>query len=241
MQEPPFDKLALAQAILEIVPLIARTIDSTLRGGASSVPIAPPHIGLLKLLSERALTQSELAQMQRVVPSTMSATIDVLQRRGWVERAAVPGDRRATQIQITPEGMDVLIETERRAIDLVETLLDGISEAEQRQLWDGVQVMRRLFEGFTREAGLPPFPFGAMPFPPGFPPPGFPLPPGMPLPPGFPPPPDVLIPAPPGAPPMLWIYGDTPPVPPEPPTRRPTGETPPADKEDHEDDRPETV
>jgi DNA-binding MarR family transcriptional regulator len=66
-------------------------------------------------------------------PATMTGILDRLERRGLVSRTARPGDRRAVQIELTPDGAEAaatirrtLRTLERRALaDLPPEALDG--------------------------------------------------------------------------------------------------------------------
>lgn len=66
---------------------------------------------LLALLSEspdRRRRMSDLACQLHVSPSGMTRRIDGLVRRGWVERAQCPEDRRGSLAVLTDEGFEVL-------------------------------------------------------------------------------------------------------------------------------------
>jgi len=64
------------------------------------------HAGLIALhfLEAGPLNQSELARLAKVEAQTMSRTIERLERRGLVRRAADPGDRRRLIVTRTDEG-----------------------------------------------------------------------------------------------------------------------------------------
>jgi DNA-binding MarR family transcriptional regulator len=50
------------------------------------------------------LPPSQVSDRVLVPSATMTATLDVLERRGWIRRVPNPGDRRSTLIEITPDG-----------------------------------------------------------------------------------------------------------------------------------------
>src|SRR5499427_9808465 len=80
-----------ARDILEIVPLVMRTVAAELRA-AGELP-APAHFGLLSILSERSRMLTELAAIQGVSLPTMSNSISAMVDRGWVRRTAPGVDR----------------------------------------------------------------------------------------------------------------------------------------------------
>src|SRR3979409_1448167 len=88
-----------AREILEIIPLVMRTVAAELRA-AGELP-APAHFGLLSLLTSKSGpgTGSELAALQGVSLPTMSNTISAMVGRGWVRRAAAGPDRRVVGIE----------------------------------------------------------------------------------------------------------------------------------------------
>src|SRR5262244_4147809 len=81
-----------AREILEIIPLVMRTVAAELRA-AGELP-APAHFGLLSVLSERPRMLTELASIQGVSLPTMSNSISAMVERGWVRRTAPDTDRR---------------------------------------------------------------------------------------------------------------------------------------------------
>lgn len=93
-----------------------------------------------------ALTPSEINERMVIGASTMTGTLDALERRGWVRRVPKPNDRRSVLVEITPEGratadrllpgvhavehevMAVLSENERRQLHrLLDKLLAGLA------------------------------------------------------------------------------------------------------------------
>ena len=73
-----------ARDILEIIPLVMRTVAAELRA-AGEMP-APAHFGLLSILSVRPRMLSDLASLQGVSLPTMSNSISAMVERGWVRR-----------------------------------------------------------------------------------------------------------------------------------------------------------
>src|SRR5258708_30928058 len=77
-----------ARDILEIIPLVMRTVAAELRS-AGEMP-APAHFGLLSILSARPRMLTELAALQGVSLPTISNSISAMVDRGWVPRAPPP-------------------------------------------------------------------------------------------------------------------------------------------------------
>jgi len=99
----------------------------------ASFDVAHPVVTALAVLegADRPLTPSEIGERVLVASATMTSTLDVLERRGWVERRPNPDDRRSVLVAITAEG--------RAATD---QFLPGIREVERRMM-SGLTPMER--------------------------------------------------------------------------------------------------
>jgi DNA-binding MarR family transcriptional regulator len=79
-------------------------------------------------------TQRELSEFLDLDPSQVVALVDVLEKRGLVERLTDPKDRRSRMIAVTDEGHRV----EQRGYELTEAsdreVLAGLTTAEREQL-----------------------------------------------------------------------------------------------------------
>lgn len=54
--------------------------------------------------AEVPLTPSQVSDRVLIASATMTATLDLLERHGWIRRVANPDDRRSTLIEITTDG-----------------------------------------------------------------------------------------------------------------------------------------
>jgi DNA-binding MarR family transcriptional regulator len=132
-----------ARELLEIVPLVMRTVAAQLRA-AGEFP-APAHFGLLSILSERPRTLTELASIQGVSLPTMSNSISAMVDRGWVRRTAPETDRRVAIIEVTPPGRAALERVARAAEGYLVDVLGPLDGPSRRRLHDGLIVLRQLF------------------------------------------------------------------------------------------------
>ena len=122
MQE--LERLVAAHADL---PMPAFTVLAVLDGAGG--PLTPSQIG------ERALVAS----------ATMTATLDLLERRDWVRRSPNPDDRRSTFVEITADGRA----TADRLLPAIRTVereaLSALTESERRRLTGTLgKVLERL-------------------------------------------------------------------------------------------------
>ncbi|MDO0934446.1 MarR family transcriptional regulator [Streptomyces sp. DG2A-72] len=68
-----------------------------------AIPVSEAH-ALGELAQEGELRQVELGRRLRLEKSTVSRLVGQLAARGWVERAAAPGDGRGVVLRLTPSG-----------------------------------------------------------------------------------------------------------------------------------------
>ena len=135
-----------ARDILEIVPLVMRTVAAELRA-AGELP-APAHFGLLSILCERPRMLTELASIQGVSLPTMSNSISSMVDHGWVKRGT-PGDsdRRVIMIEVTAAGRAALERVACAAeAHLAEALL-SLDAPSRKRLHGGLGVLRKIFAG----------------------------------------------------------------------------------------------
>src|SRR5882757_654450 len=132
-----------AREILEIIPLVMRTVAAELRA-AGEMP-APAHFGLLSLLSVRPRMLSDLASLQGVILPTMSNSISAMVERGWVRREAPDGDRRVVMIDVTPTGRAALERVSKAAEAHLADVLAPLDLPARRRLVGGLGVLRKVF------------------------------------------------------------------------------------------------
>jgi len=141
-----------ARDILQIIPLVMRTVAAQLRS-AGELP-APAHFGLLSLLCERPRMLTELASLQGVSLPTMSNSISSMEERGWVRRSApAEHDRRVAMIEVTAAGRAALDRVARAAETHLAEMLAPFDVTSRRRLHNGLGVLRKIF---AVEAGAPP-------------------------------------------------------------------------------------
>ncbi len=134
---------AVARQVLEIIPLVMRTVAAELR--RTGHLLDPSHYRLLAMLAHRSYNLSELAERHAVSLPTMSNSITKLVERGWVRRAPATHDRRMVLIELTPAGRAALAEVHRQAEAHVAESLASLSRADQDKLLAGLDILRHAF------------------------------------------------------------------------------------------------
>ena len=94
---------------IELVVQTVRTSNALLRASRrifKPFGLTEAQFNVLHVLQSAAvhLTQRELSDILIVDRSNVTGLIDRMETAGWVQRLAVPGDRRAYQVKLTPPG-----------------------------------------------------------------------------------------------------------------------------------------
>lgn len=133
---------------------IAAEIDRAMR---ASFGASQPVLNSLAVIegADRLLTPSEISERTLTSSATMTATIDALERRGWVRRVPNPQDRRSLLVEITDEGQAV---TDRllpgiRKLDVA--VLDALSGAERTTLLKLLAKVLGQLATISAEAPIP--------------------------------------------------------------------------------------
>lgn len=134
-----------AADLVDVVNLVAQAIFADLRRAGHS--IEPTQWATLRLIAAGPSTMSELARHKAVSLPTMSKSVDMLVRRGWVERCVDEIDRRQTLVRLTEDGRQVLRECRRQAEDTVEQRLAGLDERERDAVAASLQRLRDALRG----------------------------------------------------------------------------------------------
>jgi DNA-binding MarR family transcriptional regulator len=112
--------------------------------------LAPPHIGILRALSENAgMSQQQLATLLGLHPSRLVSLVDDLETRGLAERRESPDDRRTHALALTEEGKKALAEAFRIAAKHQDELCAALDAKEREQL-------ATLLEKIAEQQGLTP-------------------------------------------------------------------------------------
>lgn len=100
-----------------------------------SIGLTPALFALLNVLGAReGAIQQQLSSDMGIDPSAMVKLIDELERAGLAERRRRPGDRRAWEVVITPNGRRALERARRFVVQVEDEVLGGLSAADRREL-----------------------------------------------------------------------------------------------------------
>ena len=135
-----------AQLLTRTLPAIMRSIVGSIRRRNGE-----PHEGqtmdqshLLEIIDEGVTSLRDLADIHRVTPSTMSRSIDVLVRKGWVSREEDPDDRRQVRLTVTDEGRMARTAVHRLVEDEMVAVLARLSPDQLARVYEGLQALSTL-------------------------------------------------------------------------------------------------
>ncbi len=87
-------------------------------------------------------TLGELAERERVTAPSMNRTVNCLEESGWLTRTPDDADRRKVNIDLTPEGLEIVDETVRRRDAWLEDALASLSDEDRDILQQAAELMR---------------------------------------------------------------------------------------------------
>ncbi|MEW6047730.1 MAG: MarR family transcriptional regulator [Bacillota bacterium] len=146
---------ACAREIMETVPQVLRFVRTEMRRHASPQLSVPQFRVLAYLGRMPGASLSDVAGHLGVTSPTASAMVDRLVRRGLVERAQHPDERRRVVLRLTEAGSALLERARALTRARVAQVLATLSESDLRRLGEGLAALRRAFElqGGVRDGG----------------------------------------------------------------------------------------
>lgn len=104
-----------------------RSVDNALRSHGISLTLLGP---LLWLSWRGPMLQKDLVKASAVKQPAMVATLDKLEVAGFIERAPVPANKRASTVSITPRGQDVAARGRQVLLDTNARGMEGFTPEE---------------------------------------------------------------------------------------------------------------
>ena len=155
--EYPEGDAASTEAYASLARVGAAALLELDRAISASFDMLQPTATVLAVLDGAAgpLTPSEIGERVIAPSATMTANLDLLERRGWVRRTANPDDRRSTLVEITASGRataDRLLPGIRK---IERAALDGLTPDERVVL---VDMLARVLGRLASVAAAPPEP-----------------------------------------------------------------------------------
>jgi DNA-binding MarR family transcriptional regulator len=120
------------RALVDVVNLVTQVIWADLRRSNATIELT--QWAMLRRIARGPCTMSDLARHRGVSLPTISKSVEMLVRRGWVERWVDHDDRRQTLVRLTARGRRVLADCRRRIEGLLDRKLSRLSADERESL-----------------------------------------------------------------------------------------------------------
>jgi DNA-binding MarR family transcriptional regulator len=88
----------------------------------------------------------DLAAAERIAPSTLTRLVSALEQRDYVQRSAVPGDARASQVAVTDRGQDALDRIRRQTTSQLAERLRALPSEARAALAAALPALEQLSE-----------------------------------------------------------------------------------------------
>jgi len=128
--------------LIDVVNLVTQAFWAELRRSGQTIEMS--QWSTLRRIGRSPCTMSELARYKGVGLPTISKSVDMLVRRGWVERWVDKTDRRQTLVRLTTAGRRVLKDCRRALEVFLDERLAALSAAERNELDHSLQMVRRV-------------------------------------------------------------------------------------------------
>jgi len=141
-------QLGVARAAAGTVPWVMGTLSASMREEGQG--LHPSQLRVLMMLQHGSVSPSDIAERMEVSLPTVSSTLGVLERRGWIERTADEADRRRVVLRLTTEGRDFMRAVLDRGIEQLAEVLSSATDEELDDIDRGMTslqvVLRRAHE-----------------------------------------------------------------------------------------------
>jgi DNA-binding MarR family transcriptional regulator len=128
--------------LIDVVNLVTQAFWVELRRSGQTIEMS--QWSTLRRIGRTPCTMSELARYKGVGLPTISKSVDMLVRRGWVERWVDKSDRRQTLVRLTTAGRRILTDCRRALEVFLDERLGSLSAADRKELDHSLQMVRRV-------------------------------------------------------------------------------------------------
>jgi DNA-binding MarR family transcriptional regulator len=139
---PQIDPARLRQAVARLSRRLRRAQLAGLTATQIAVLYTVEQAGPLRL--------SDLAAAEGIAPSTLTRLVAALEEQGYVHRCAVAGDARASTLEITPQGREVLEHMRQESTNALARSLALLSAEQIAALAAALPAIEQLAEADPR-------------------------------------------------------------------------------------------
>lgn len=130
------------EPLSEVFWAVARRLREMSQEALAPWDITPSHLRALRVLKRHGTMRlSGLSDHLRIAPTSATEVVDALETRGLARRRPDPGDRRATLVEVTGLGADVMDAIRAARGTEAERVFGRLSPADRAEL---ARILRRL-------------------------------------------------------------------------------------------------
>lgn len=136
---------ASAALLLEVAPLVMRTIRARMRANRAADVSVPQSraLGYVNRNPDASLT-SVAEHLGLTLPAT-SRLVDGLARRGYLRRETSASDRRSIALRIAPKGAEMLEMSRRVTLEHLSALMEELAPGERSTILRALDLLRDVF------------------------------------------------------------------------------------------------
>ena len=134
-----------ADEILDVIPLVMRSIRTEMRGHRSPGLSVPQFRALAFTGMNTGATLGELADHLGLMPPAASAVVEGLVTLHLIKRSANPADRRRICLALTATGREKLADTRKIARSCLAEMFCPLSGAECGEILSAMKKLRGIF------------------------------------------------------------------------------------------------
>ena len=141
----PISPKDTARAVLEVVPLVMRTVRAQMRD-ASALNLSVPQFRTLGFVARNPRTSlSDLAEHIGLALPSMSKLVDGLVERKLLIRQSYSDDRRRITLELTARGDTLLQSAHASTQAALAEWLSGLGESDRATVVHAMQILQPLF------------------------------------------------------------------------------------------------
>lgn len=141
------NRQVVADELLEVIPLVMRTIRKEFRSQRGSGFSVPEFRSLAFINRNSGASLGELAEHLGVEAPTVSKLVDSLVQRGLVRREDDPEDRRRMRLSILPRGKTSIDKAYEHTRQFLAARLAHLDDDERRAILQTMQLLKTAFSG----------------------------------------------------------------------------------------------
>jgi DNA-binding MarR family transcriptional regulator len=130
----------VARVTAHTVPRVMGALAASLREKDEN--LHPAQMQVLMMMHAGELSPSQLAERLQVSLPTISKTVSVLERRGWIERSADEHDRRRVALRLTSDGRETVKSVLTHGIEQLARTLSVASDEELDTIEAGMHALQ---------------------------------------------------------------------------------------------------